>query len=74
MEACKESGHGLVLEGQFWKFDEDGNKKALAFLEVTDMKSHVRVKVTGYFVPWSSEFSYSSAGMAMVERIEAVAQ
>ena len=39
---------------------------ALAFLEVTDMKSHVRVKVTGYFVPWSSECSYSSAGMAMV--------
>ncbi len=68
---CQESGYGLILDGTFMKFEEAGDKKALAFLQSTDMKSHVKVKVTGYFVPWPQEFSPSLTGMVMVESIEA---
>ncbi len=74
MKSCQESGYGVVIDGEFMKFDEDGDKKALAFLQATELKSHVEVKVTGVFVPWPPEFSPSLEGLFMLESIEAAGQ
>ena len=71
MGPCQESGYGLVVNREFLKFDEEGDKKALAFLEATDMKSHLKVKVSGSYVPWPAEFSASLDGLLMVDSIEA---
>lgn len=46
-ESCVESGFGLVYDGKWIKFDEAGDKKALAWLKKTDKKNDLVVEVTG---------------------------
>lgn len=46
-ESCMESGFGLLSEGKWYKFDETGDKKALAWLKKTDKKSDLMIEVTG---------------------------
>ncbi|MFI5168121.1 MAG: hypothetical protein ACHQQS_16055 [Thermoanaerobaculales bacterium] len=45
---CAKSGYGvLTSDGTWLKFDKTGNEKALAALQATDKKDHIRVNVTG---------------------------
>lgn len=45
---CANSGYGILGgDGQWLKFDEAGNQKALAALKATKKKDHIRVNVTG---------------------------
>lgn len=45
---CAGSGYGvLTSDGTWLKFDKTGNEKALAALQATDKKDHIRVNVTG---------------------------
>jgi len=44
---CAKSGYGILDNGQWLKFDKAGNDKALAALQATTHKDHVRVNVTG---------------------------
>lgn len=45
---CASSGYGIQMQdGKYVKFDEAGNKLALAELKKTSKKDHVRVNVTG---------------------------
>ena len=45
---CAGSGYGiLTAEGQWLKFDEAGNQKAVTALKATKKKDHIRVNVTG---------------------------
>jgi hypothetical protein len=44
---CADTGFGLVLDGKFVKFDDAGNKQALAELKKTKKKDHLRATVTG---------------------------
>lgn len=45
---CANSGYGILgSDGQWLKFDEAGNQKALAALKATKKKDHIRVNVTG---------------------------
>ena len=46
-ESCMESGFGLMSEGKWYKFDDAGDKKALAWLNKTDKKNDLMVEVTG---------------------------
>jgi hypothetical protein len=46
-EGCKESGYGIVTNGKFFKFDENGDKQAVAFLNKTSLKSDIFVEVSG---------------------------
>jgi hypothetical protein len=45
---CVKSGFGLVTsDGQFYKFDETGNAKALSALKKTSKDKELRATVTG---------------------------
>lgn len=45
---CAKSGFGLVTsDGQFYKFDESGNSKAVAALKKTSKDKDLKAKVTG---------------------------
>lgn len=45
---CSKSGYGIVTsDGQFYKFDESGNAKALAALKKTSKDKDLKAKVTG---------------------------
>lgn len=45
---CAGSGYGIqTADGTYVKFDDAGNKLALAELKRTDKKDHIRVNVTG---------------------------
>jgi hypothetical protein len=46
-ESCMESGFGLMSEGKWYKFDDAGDKKALAWLKKTEKKNELMVAVTG---------------------------
>jgi hypothetical protein len=46
-ESCVESGYGLISEGKWYKFDDAGDKQALAWLKKTDKKNELMVEVTG---------------------------
>ena len=46
-ESCMESGFGLISDGKWYKFDDAGDKKALAWLNKTDKKNDLMVEVTG---------------------------
>ena len=46
-ESCVESGFGLISEGKWYKFDDAGDKEALAWLKKTEKKSELMVEVTG---------------------------
>ena len=48
LKMCAKSGYGiLTADGKWLKFDKAGNEKALAALDATDKKDHIRVNVTG---------------------------
>ena len=48
MEACVKSGYGIVTaEGKFIKFDENGDKLALALLKGTKTEKNIQVEVSG---------------------------
>ena len=45
---CSKSGYGLVTsDGQFYKFDEGGNAKALAALKKTSKDKDLRATING---------------------------
>ena len=45
---CAKSGYGiLTAEGSYLKLDEAGSQKALAALQASDRKDHLRVDVAG---------------------------
>ncbi len=46
-ESCMESGFGLISEGKWYKFDDGGDKLALAWLKKTDKKNDLMVEVSG---------------------------
>ena len=46
-ESCMESGFGLISEGKWYKFDDGGDKQALAWLKKTEKKNDLLVAVTG---------------------------
>ena len=46
-ESCVESGFGLISDGKWYKFDDAGDKQALAWLNKTDKKNELMVEVTG---------------------------
>lgn len=46
--SCAKSGYGLVTsDGQFYKFDESGNGKALTALKKSKKEKDLRATVTG---------------------------
>lgn len=46
--ACAKSGYGIVdSSGNYLRFDEAGNQKALKLLQSSSAKDHLRVNVTG---------------------------
>ena len=48
MEACMKSGYGIVTaDSKFIKFDENGDKLALALLQSTKTEKDIRVDVSG---------------------------
>jgi len=44
---CSDTGFGIVLDGKFLKFDDAGNKQAIAELNKLKKKDHIRANVTG---------------------------
>ena len=46
-ESCQESGYGLISDGIWYKFDDNGDKQALALLQKTEKKNDIMVAVTG---------------------------
>ena len=46
-ESCEESGYGLISEGKWFKFDDKGNKQAVALLNKTERKNDIMVEVKG---------------------------
>lgn len=44
---CADSGFGILADGKFLKFDEEGNRKVLALLKESEKKDHIRVTVSG---------------------------
>jgi hypothetical protein len=45
---CSKSGFGIVdNDGNYLKFDDQGNQEAMKLLQNTDKKDHLRVDVTG---------------------------
>lgn len=46
-EGCRESGYGLVSEGKFYKFDANGDRLALEYLERTSIERGHWVVVRG---------------------------
>ena len=50
MEPCVESGFGLFSGGEFYRFDSDGDAKALVYFQGLDQDAgNIRVEVTGDF-------------------------
>jgi hypothetical protein len=47
MDACQESGYGVLIDGKYYKLDEAGNTAAVAVLKATKVKKGVKVKVEG---------------------------
>lgn len=46
--SCEDGGYGILTpEGKYLKFDDEGNKKALAALQATKKTDHVRATVEG---------------------------
>jgi hypothetical protein len=46
-DACKAHGFGIVTGGKFYKFDDAGDKKALAYLNSTKKEDNIKVDVFG---------------------------
>jgi hypothetical protein len=46
-ESCQESGFGLMSAGVWYKFDDNGDKQALALLKKTTKNNEIMVSVTG---------------------------
>ena len=46
-ETCKANGYGIVTGGKFYKFDNDGNKKAAQYLNATKKENNLKVEVAG---------------------------
>jgi len=46
-ESCQESGFGLISGGMWYKFDDNGDKQALALLKKTEKSNEIMVAVTG---------------------------
>ena len=46
-ESCQESGFGLMSAGIWYKFDDNGDKQALALLKKTEKTNAIMVSVTG---------------------------
>ena len=46
-ESCQESGFGLISAGMWYKFDDNGDKKALALMKKTKKNDGIMVAVTG---------------------------
>lgn len=46
-ESCQESGFGLISGGVWYKFDDNGDKQALALLKKTEKSNDIMVAVTG---------------------------
>ncbi len=46
-DMCKESGYGLVSGGKFYKFDEKGDKEAVAYLNNSKKENNFKVEVKG---------------------------
>lgn len=44
---CAGGGYGVVVDGQFVKFDDQGNELALKALKGTEQKKNIRVTVQG---------------------------
>src|SRR5215510_3213358 len=45
---CEKSGYGIIAsDGSYLKFDEAGNKRALAALKATKKTDHLRATVVG---------------------------
>jgi hypothetical protein len=44
---CAKSGFGIIADGTYLKFDDNGNAKVLAALKATKKTDHLRVSVTG---------------------------
>ncbi len=45
---CAKGGYGVITaDGKFLRFDEAGNEKALALLQKSDKKDHLRATVAG---------------------------
>lgn len=45
---CAKSGFGILdKDGNYLRFDEEGNQEALKLLQSTSKKDHLRVNVTG---------------------------
>lgn len=45
---CAKGGYGVITaDGKFLRFDEAGNEQALAALQKSDKKDHLRATVTG---------------------------
>ncbi len=48
MKSCSKSGFGLVTkEGEYLKFNEAGNARALKALDASSKQDHLEVKVSG---------------------------
>ena len=45
--SCAESGFGVMSDGKFYKFDDNGNTKAKSLLESSKKKSAPMAEVTG---------------------------
>ena len=46
-ESCQDSGFGLMSAGIFYKFDDKGDKHALALMKKTKKKNEIMIAVTG---------------------------
>jgi hypothetical protein len=46
-DACRASGFGIVTGGTLFKFDDDGNKKAVEYLNTTKKEDNIKVVVLG---------------------------
>lgn len=60
--ACIASGYGLWVQDRFFKFDEEGQRKALKYFRTTKRSSYHKVEVRGDF----------SQGLAQVKSIKPV--
>jgi len=49
-EECMASGYGILVNGTFVKLTETSNPKAIAYLESTQERNNIYVKVTGVLV------------------------
>jgi hypothetical protein len=47
MDACAKSGFGIYSDGKFTKFDDEGSKKAQAYLTALKKEKNLKVKVKG---------------------------